>query len=176
MGSHDGDLQIGWLAPSQTDDRERPVFLDGRRGGMPGRCALYVVGENDEMTTTMTTMTTRRRRVYLTKEFDSDPYLFLTSDFFVRNLLIRDHDLGKRFRYIEQPHGRLSSHLIGDHADDEELVRDVAPLGGTLVVFDSVALPHEVLPSLTRERWAASGWFHERQQPVPDGLRRIIFS
>jgi hypothetical protein len=183
VGSHDGDLQIGWLAPSSTDDMERPVFLDGRRGGLPGRCALYVVGGGDDemmsstmKTTTTTTTTTRNgKRVYLTKEFESDPYLFLTSDFFVRNLLIRDRELGKRFRYIEPPHGRLSSNLIGV-GNGEERVLDVAPTGGTLVVFDSVALPHEVLPSLTRERWAASGWFHERQQPAPDGSSRIIFS
>jgi hypothetical protein len=179
VGSHDGDLQIGWLAPSSTDDMERPVFLDGRRGGVPGRCALYVVGGGDDemMSSTMKTTTTSTRkgkRLYLTKEFESDPYLFLTSDFFVRNLLIRDHELGKRFRYIEPPRGKLSSNLFGVGNGEERV--DVAPMGGTLVVFDSVALPHEVLPSLTRERWAASGWFHERQQPAPDGSSRIIFS
>ena len=48
--------------------------------------------------------------------------------------------------------------------EEDEVVVDVAPTGGTLVVFDSVALPHEVLPSRGRERWAVSGWFHEDQQ------------
>jgi Rps23 Pro-64 3,4-dihydroxylase Tpa1-like proline 4-hydroxylase len=55
-------------------------------------------------------------------------------------------------------------------------VRDVAPIGGMLVVFESVALPHEVLPSTTRERWAASGWFHESQQPEPRERGWIVFT
>ena len=46
--------------------------------------------------------------------------------------------------------------------DGGERVRDVAPLGGTLVMFDSVSLPHEVMPTTQRERFACSGWFHER--------------
>jgi hypothetical protein len=119
VGSRDGDLQIGWLAaPSESssnsnninnnDSRERPVFLDGRRGGISGRCSLYVDNnsDNDNGLTT-------RKKLYLTKEFDSDPYLFLTSDFFIRNLLITDHNLGQRFRYIEPPHGKLKEYVLG---------------------------------------------------------------
>ena len=34
----------------------------------------------------------------------------------------------------------------------------VAPHGGTLVLFDSVAVEHEVTPT-RRERWALVGWF-----------------
>lgn len=176
VGSRDGDLQIGWLAApndssnnnNNNDIRERPVFLDGRRGGISGRCSLYVdkIGDDNDG------LMTNRKKLYLTKEFDSDPYLFLTSDFFIRNLLITDHNLGQRFRYIEPPHGKLKGYLFGNIVtggdnNPDERVRKIAPLGGTLVVFDSVTLPHEVLPSRTRERWAASGWFHERQQPEP---------
>jgi hypothetical protein len=102
------------------------------------------------------------RKVYLTNEFDSDPYLHLTSDYFVQNLLIKNHELGTRFHYVEQPKSKLTEYL---GVDVGEQIKDVAPLGGTLVVFDSVALPHEVMPTFTRERWAASGWFHEEQQP-----------
>ena len=175
VGSRDGDLQIGWLAAAPNDssndnddNRERPVFLDGRRGGVSGRCSLYVDNSDNDNNG----MTTRKKRIYLTKEFDSDPYLFLTTDFFIRNLLIIDRNLGQRFRYIEPPHGKLTEYLLGNIVNGgdnspEERVRKIAPLGGTLVVFDSVTLPHEVLPSRTRERWAASGWFHERQQPEP---------
>ena len=42
-----------------------------------------------------------------------------------------------------------------------ERVRDIAPRGGTLVLFDSVSIPHEVLPTKSKERFACSGWFHE---------------
>ncbi|KAL7545219.1 hypothetical protein ACHAWF_008567 [Thalassiosira exigua] len=159
VGSRDGDLQLGWLRPTADDPKERPVFLDGRRGGVSGRCALYVDSDDGG------------RKVYLTKEFDADPYLFLTSDFFVQNLLIEDHRLGGRFHYLEQTKSGITAYL---GADPGERVRDVAPMGGTLVAFDSVTLPHEVLPTLTRERWAASGWFHERQQPEPMGSRQIM--
>eukprot|EP00804_Cyclotella_cryptica_P012828 CCRYP_010605-RA/>CCRYP_010605-RA protein AED:0.00 eAED:0.00 QI:133/-1/1/1/-1/1/1/89/374 len=150
VGSRDGDLQLGWLVPSANDPKERPVFLDGRRGGVSGKCALYIDSDDGG------------RKVYLTKEFDSDPYLHLTSDYFVQNLLIKDHDLGTRFHYVEQPKSKLTEYL---GADAGEQIKDVVPLGGTLVAFDSVALPHEVMPTFSRERWAASGWFHEKQQP-----------
>mmetsp|Transcript_42182 Transcript_42182/g.76094 ORF Transcript_42182/g.76094 Transcript_42182/m.76094 type:complete len:382 (-) Transcript_42182:32-1177(-) len=159
VGSRDGDLQIGWLTPTANDPRERPVFLDGRRGGISGKCALYM-DSNDG-----------GRKIYLTKEFDSDPYLLLTSDFFVQNLLIKDHDLGSRFHYLEQPKSGLTAYL---GADPGEQVKDVAPMGGTLVAFDSVALSHEVLPTVARERWAASGWFHEKQQSEPMGRQIIL--
>lgn len=45
---------------------------------------------------------------------------------------------------------------------------DVSPLGGTLVLFNSAALPHEVLPVRSGRRFAMAGWFHEPQQPFPD--------
>lgn len=154
VGARNGDLQIGVLRATPTDPLERPVFLDARRGNVAGRCALYI-DSNDG-----------GRRIYLTQEFDSHPYLFLSGDFFVQNLLIQDRDLKDRFHYLEQPKSKMSEFFAQDPG---ETTRDTAPLGGTLVVFDSVALPHEVLPSLSRERWATSGWFHERQQEEPSG-------
>jgi len=157
VGARNGDLQLGWLKPTFSDQNERPVFLDGRRGGISGKCALYIDSDDGG------------RKIYLTKEFDSDPYLFLTSDFFVQNMLIQDHELGRRFHYLEPPKSKLTSYL---GADSGEEIKDVAPLGGTLVFFDSVALPHEVMPTMTRSRWATSGWLHERQQPEPS--RQII--
>lgn len=47
-------------------------------------------------------------------------------------------------------------------------VVDVSPVGGTLVLFDSVAVPHEVMPTLTGQRLAMAGWFHEPSQEFPD--------
>lgn len=46
--------------------------------------------------------------------------------------------------------------------DGGERVRDIAPEGGTLVLFDSVSVPHEVLATKVRERLAVVGWFHEK--------------
>lgn len=42
-----------------------------------------------------------------------------------------------------------------------------SPRGGTLVLFDSVALPHDVMTTLRGERLALAGWLHERQQQFP---------
>jgi SM-20-related protein len=44
---------------------------------------------------------------------------------------------------------------------DDERVRDVLPVAGTLVCFMSDRFEHEVLPA-TRERLALTGWFRRR--------------
>ena len=49
---------------------------------------------------------------------------------------------------------------------------DVRPEGGTLALFDSVALPHEVQPTRAGTRWAVAGWMHEAQQPFPEWFGR----
>lgn len=152
---NNGDLQIGWLRPSE-DDPTRPVFLDGRRGGADGHCAMYVV-ENETA------------KNYITKNFQPDPLLYVSgSEMLTRRLLIDSPPLASRFHFIEPPKSAASELLSKSVApsfpfNDEEAL-DIAPIGGTLVVFDSVSLPHEVLPAWKRERWATSGWFHEDQQ------------
>jgi hypothetical protein len=97
------------------------------------------------------------------------------SEMLVRKLLFPDQaDLADRFDLIEQPKSRLDSIFGGGNAymgqgqdpNGHEELEDVDPLGGTLVLFDSVSLPHEVLATKSKERWACSGWFHEDQQPV----------
>jgi Rps23 Pro-64 3,4-dihydroxylase Tpa1-like proline 4-hydroxylase len=82
--------------------------------------------------------------------------------------------LADRFNLIEQPKSRLGSIFggedsymgQGEDSNTNEELEDVDPLGGTLVLFDSVSLPHEVLATKSKERWACSGWFHEDQQTV----------
>jgi SM-20-related protein len=44
---------------------------------------------------------------------------------------------------------------------DDEIERDILPIGGTLVCFRSERFDHEVLPS-TRERLSLTGWFKRR--------------
>ena len=124
------------------------------------------------------------KKCYITNDFFAEPVLFLVGDFFGQQLLkARKPDLAARFHYLEPPKSAAASAAAGLFASsssssssstsgvkintspsfDEEAL-NVAPDGGTLVLFDSVTLPHEVLPTLGRERWAASGWFHEDQQ------------
>lgn len=45
---------------------------------------------------------------------------------------------------------------------------DVVPTGGTLVMFDSATVPHEVMEVQKGNRMAIAGWFHEAQQDFPE--------
>ena len=65
-------------------------------------------------------------------------------------------ELRAAFSGLEELHG-------GAHA-----IVDVAPHGGTLVLFDSVAVPHEVLTTRAGERSALAGWYHEEVQSFPE--------
>lgn len=162
-----GDLQIAWLRASATDPVERPVYLDGRRPDHS--VAMYVLLDGNDGG--------EGRPVYITKDFEANPILYMAGgEMVVQKLLMADRqDLAQRFHLIEPPKSKLgdlwSASSATDYAGqgtnpaDDEVVADIDPIGGTLVVFDSVALPHEVLATKSRERWATSGWFHEDQQP-----------
>ena len=160
-----GDLQIGWLRTDKTTNAEQPVFLDGRMkpdDGSGANCAMYTLPSQ--------TTSTPPKPNYISRTFHPNPVLFLSGgDFFARRLLIDNPSLAPRFHFIEPPRSAADAFLDrrartpSDGRVDERAV-EVAPMGGTLVVFDSVSLPHEVLPSRERERWAVSGWFHEDQQ------------
>eukprot|EP00986_Skeletonema_menzelii_P012204 scaffold6619_cov146-Skeletonema_menzelii.AAC.10 len=45
-----------------------------------------------------------------------------------------------------------------DGDEERGSIQNIAPTGGTLVLFDSASVEHEVLPT-HRERWAVVGWF-----------------
>ncbi len=156
VGARNGDLQLGWLSAVADDPFDRPVFLDARRKGEHGKCALFTEDE-------------RGIRLYISKDFDSDPLLFLTTDAFIN--FLNFGTMRNRFRYLEPPKNELLTRLTGNDnplrpAHKGEKVRDILPLGGRLVLFDSVCLPHEVMASTKRSRFAASGWYHEDQQPI----------
>jgi Rps23 Pro-64 3,4-dihydroxylase Tpa1-like proline 4-hydroxylase len=160
-----GDLQIAWLLASMWDPVERPVFLDGRRGH--GKVAMYVVDDNDN-----------GRVRYITKPFDAQPTLYIAGgEAIVKTVLMESRDLADRLHFIEPPKSKIGDLLAGwkrqqqqnyagtgEDPGKDEVVADIDPIGGTLVVFDSVSLPHEVLATKTKDRWATSGWFHEDQQ------------
>jgi hypothetical protein len=163
-----GDLQIGWLRASVLDPVERPVFLDGRQDGH-GKCAMYIVREDG------------RSIEYITQQFDANPILYMAgSEVATRKLLVDRRDLAERFHFIEPPKTRIGDLLASNSGyagtglapASDEVLAEVDPAGGTLVLFDSVTIPHEVLATRNRERWATSGWFHEDQQPV-EGDRKL---
>jgi hypothetical protein len=147
-----GDLQIGWLRPSLADPLERPVFMDSQRHGS-GNCAMYIDTPDGAGTQ------------YITKHFNAHPTLFVAGgELLTQKLLVNRRELADRFHFIEPPKSLVTDWLNSLHKADDETILDVEPNGGTLVVFDSVSLPHEVLATVGRERWATSGWFHEDQQ------------
>lgn len=151
-----GDLQIGWLRASAMDPVERPVFLDSRRhASHDGNCAMYI---DDPQTGGMQ---------YVTKDFSASPILFMAGgEAMTKKLLMDRPDIASRFHFIEPPKSKIGDLLAAANSEaDDEAVIEVEPNGGTLVLFDSVSLPHEVLATRQRERWATSGWFHEDQQP-----------
>ena len=155
-----GDLQIGWITELTE---ETPVYLDAKNHDH-GECAMYLIENNG-------------RRRYITKPFRANPIMYVAgSESLVKKLLISP-DVASRFRLIEASKSKLNDILKGgdtylgegeppQNMIEEEL-EDVDPLGGTLVLFDSVSLPHEVLATRNnKERWACSGWFHEDQQEI----------
>eukprot|EP00526_Cylindrotheca_closterium_P010063 CAMPEP_0113643660 /NCGR_PEP_ID=MMETSP0017_2-20120614/22966_1 /TAXON_ID=2856 /ORGANISM="Cylindrotheca closterium" /LENGTH=397 /DNA_ID=CAMNT_0000555205 /DNA_START=1 /DNA_END=1194 /DNA_ORIENTATION=- /assembly_acc=CAM_ASM_000147 len=156
-----GDLQIGWLKATTAGGREEPVFMDAQHSGTDGAnsglCALYIEDP---------TSGAEGGRQYISKSFHSHPTLYIGgSELLVQNTLMNSKDLAQRFRLIEQPKSAVTDFLQSQESIEERIL-DVEPTGGTLVLFDSVTLPHAVLPTTTRERWATSGWMHEDQQPV----------
>jgi len=159
LASNDGDLQLGWLEATVDDPIDRAVFMDSRIGDVSGNCALYTISSEVGQKV--------GQKVYLTKAFAADPVLFLTTDFFVNALNFKSLQL--RFRFLSSPQTTLGGKLLGEDVSKPphrgEVIKDVSPLGGRLVVFDSVVLPHEVLKA-ERERFAVSGWWHVRQQEI----------
>ena len=155
VGARGADLQIGWLKATAAQG-ETPVFLDAkRRDGATeeATCVLYACGADGT------------KRDLSAKPFAASPALYLAGgDFFARKLLIDDARDAARFHLVDAPKSAASAYLptYGDAGEDGgERVRDIPPEGGTLVLFDSVSLPHEVMPTVGRERFACSGWFHE---------------
>ena len=119
----DGDLQVGWLRASAADPVERPVFLESRLRDKAGNCALRV-GD-----------------LVVSRPFHASPTLYVNADFVLQSLFL-DPGLAKRFQRLEELRTPLNPDppIQGEYES-----RDVAPLAGRLVMYDSVAVPHEVL-------------------------------
>jgi hypothetical protein len=168
-----GDLQVGWLRPTLQDPVERPVFLDAQfddndvESLQNHNCAMYIDNPVSDGASTSYEIS---QPYYITQSFNAHPTLFVAGgEFLAQKFLIRK-DFASRFHFIDPPKSiatDLFNSMQGETSvNDDESAMDVAPLAGTLVVFDSVALPHQVLPSIGRARWATSGWMHEDQQQI----------
>ena len=145
VGAHDGNLQIGWLGEAA----EMPVFLDAARPD--AKVAMYVIGEG-------------KARQYVSRDFMVPPKPIDFGAFLV------SRDLAPFFEQISterlDPRFATASTAPLPAAfgapSKGEAVLEVLPRAGTLVLFDSVSLPHQVQPVTgKRNRVAATGWFHE---------------
>ena len=154
VGSHVGNLQVGWVNGCD------PVFLDCFRPS--GGAALYYLAKsNDEDLET---------HIISVRDFDvpAQPIefgAFLTPQTRKAFKQISTSRLDPRFAAP----GTTSTTNSDFDCNDEKTILDITPAAGTLVLFDSVSLPHLVREVTgNRQRIAATGWFHEDSQFAMD--------
>lgn len=154
VGAHEQNLQVGWLRGE--GEAMEPVYMDcwvsSSSDGFSS--VLYVVPE-DRGSRRLSKSGTRR----ISNEFDSQN---IHGGDGLR-AYIEDRDLARRFWPIED-------RSAWDSAMNPPYTRvmDILPGPGTLVLFDSVAVPHEVQRVNRRDRLSIAGWFHEATQPFPE--------
>lgn len=170
MTHDEGNLQIGWLL-GDNDSQARPVYLDSwlpisAAPGQPpdSHCILY-------------TRDQERSQIFLTQPWLSEGIQGISMADFIQTwarrqssdtedsgLFLRQED-AKQFTLIED----RPSWDEGD-LPEGTVAEDIKPTRGSLVVFDSVTMPHQVELIKNGRRVALAGWFHEATQPFPEGL------
>eukprot|EP00970_Alexandrium_tamarense_P009484 scaffold1899_cov182-Alexandrium_tamarense.AAC.4 len=197
-GCHNGNLQVGWLLADETKDggeeklplQTHPVFLDSwfdynnpYTGIAEPHCVLYIVrrtpSSNGELQIEHLTepwiaeaiqgsvveFLKQRATMELESATPITPSLFLQPTY------------AKHFRLLEDREAWTRG-----HDPDGSVIEDTVPTRGTLVVFDSTTLPHEVTAVVEGTRAALAGWYHEETQPFGGGggsdsppLKSVIF-
>ena len=162
VGSNDGNLQIGWF---DYDGSTLPVYLDSwykptgiKAVDVDPYCVLYIVRDGK-------------------KEFITRPWIntMVTTSFadFIKAQTVGDDGPGL-FTTAEHANGfkLIEDRQLWDNgmAPAGSFVEDIVPKRGSIVMFDSVSVPHEVLVLKTGVRPAVAGWFHEQTQPMPEGF------
>lgn len=169
-GAHAANLQVGWLeggglvgsAADEGSEECVPVFLDSWRRVAAAEAAS---GRRWVACSALYRVDACGKREYLTGPFSQHSPSWPA--------VLPSGDGGMTpAAFAEALRAQLPSDLRGAFSGIEaesarQQVVEVSPAGGTLVLFDSVAVPHEVLPTLRGERVALAGWFHEAQQSFP---------
>ncbi|CAB9496364.1 2OG-Fe(II) oxygenase [Seminavis robusta] len=157
VGSHNGNLQVGWL------NKNEPVFLDAFRPS--GGSALYKLNDNSSSGT----------KILSVADFDVprqpiDFSAFLEKQHRTSFEQISTARLDPRFAATSNKNDNTQIAKLAKSSSQETVLQqqndghhlDIVPAAGTLVLFDSVTLPHLVRDVTgTRQRIAATGWFHE---------------
>lgn len=161
VGAHEGNLQVGWI------DHVHPVFLDAWRPS--GQTALYLLEKGND--------NKQHRQTYISAADFDVPRQPIEFDKFLsakyrggRFDQISTARLDPRFAAVNNGGDATiaSTPKAPKSSKRESHYRDILPTGGTLVLFDSVSLPHSVNPVTgNRQRIAATGWFHEDNQALP---------
>ena len=159
-GSHEGNLQVAWRATERAGAKRaaaEPIFLDAwipveapKLEGGPkflSFAGLYRV---------VTDAKGAAQRDYISGLVEGGGAHTLDE-----LLATLEPDERSRFSKVDVP-----AEVTKPPAGTSEAL--VQPLGGTLLLFDSVAVPHEVLATKSGVRWAMAGWLHEKSQGVPD--------
>ena len=196
VGSHMQNLQVGWLASDNKDEETEvpivePVFLDcwvqvpnlppdemekalADRKAAEEATAAAAEGEEEyepppilwqPLAALYRVTPETGEREWLSPLFDSQAMPapkdggVSPTDLAAALAQLLPKEMQDRFSSVEAvPHeGGPPAHIV-----------DVSPVGGTLVLFDSVSVPHEVMPTLKGQRMAMAGWFHEPSQEFPE--------
>lgn len=144
--AENGDVQIGWLGRSATDEHDRPVYMNVDN---KGSCRLYYYCIEMEMGSIA-----RTKNTYISKPFRSSDVATLmtsTDNLVKNNIIITDaRAFPTRFRLISSPstdlfiNARAGMGLGSSDAgapackceSDEDIV-DVDAKGGTFVILDA---------------------------------------
>jgi len=162
VGARKNDLQIGWLkATTAARDDEQPVFLDPNQTGPENEtCMLYTMNDKGD------------RRNLSRKPFANVALYLGGGDAMARKVMVDNPVDAARLHLIDAPKSLVAGLSGGsgpgpEGEDGGERIRDIVPRAGTLVMFDSVSLPHEVMRT-NRERFGVQGWFHEKIYTLND--------
>ena len=153
---HNGNLQVGWL------NGKDPVFLDCFRPS--GGAALYRLTSSTDKNKVADEIP---MQILSSADFDVprqpiDFTTFLVSQYRPSFEQISTSRLDPRFASGGGVDAAAAAPRI-----EENSTLDIVPAAGTLVLFDSVSLPHQVQEVTgNRQRIAATGWFHEDSQFV----------
>jgi hypothetical protein len=162
--THEGNLQVGWLQGSHST----PVYLDSwlpvkgvvQEGTIPEpHCILYVLEKGE--------------RKFITRPWLNDSLQGMTAGDFLKAWKQQDMASDQCSLFVSSDAAKEFSLLEDRQSWDEgkepsgTVPLDIVPLRGSLVVFDSVTLPHQVEVIKAGTRIALAGWFHEETQPFP---------
>lgn len=188
---HDGNLQVGWLLGAAAEDDINitdddgfpqpvylnswvpvPVVLENGETIQEPHCVLYKVTTTTKETNDESNdgAAQQARVVPITRPWSSHALQGSSVADFLKGWtrksgLFLDPLEASRFVLLEDREewdaGKLPAGAY---------IQDVSPVRGSLVIFDSVLVPHQVEPVLKGNRIALAGWFHEETQRFPEGV------